>query len=488
MSAVPAAEASLRIPFLVPPVSSALPWVQVAPGAPYFLTEDGQPWTPIGQNDAITWPDLAGLFQRRNVGAVEGHLAWLASHGVTCLRLMLEYCQTEHRYLERPLGHFQPNMVRLWDDLFALCEKHGLRLLLTPYDTYWMWRRWRHHPYHQPPSGPAIRRSQWLRNPQMRAAIKQRLTFAAERWGGSGALFGWDLWNELHPAHAKGQHPAGMAEFVADLSQHLRAVEQRCYGRSHPQTVSVFGPVLQAHPGLGDIIFRHPQLDFATSHFYEAGTINQPRDTLGPAQSTGRLVGEALAQLPAGRPFFDTEHGPIDAYKQRRPLPEVFDDAYFRHMQWAHLAAGGAGGGLRWPYRQPHVLTHGMRAAQRALAEFAALLDWPHFQRRYLGGQVQLSVPGVACFACADTRQAVVWLLREAGRPTRRSPQPKPVPPIPVQFTLPGLQPGAYLVHLYDTATGQPAGQLFAHATPKGLVIALPALPAELALAIVPRP
>ena len=29
-------------------------WVQRAPGAPYFITDDGAAWTPIGQNDAIS--------------------------------------------------------------------------------------------------------------------------------------------------------------------------------------------------------------------------------------------------------------------------------------------------------------------------------------------------------------------------------------------------------------------------------------------------
>ena len=33
---------------------AALPWISVAPGAPYFLDETGADWTPIGQNDAIT--------------------------------------------------------------------------------------------------------------------------------------------------------------------------------------------------------------------------------------------------------------------------------------------------------------------------------------------------------------------------------------------------------------------------------------------------
>jgi hypothetical protein len=34
------------------------PWIEVAPGAPYFQTDRGESWTPIGQNDAVTWPEL----------------------------------------------------------------------------------------------------------------------------------------------------------------------------------------------------------------------------------------------------------------------------------------------------------------------------------------------------------------------------------------------------------------------------------------------
>jgi hypothetical protein len=467
------------------PHAHALPWIAVAPDAPYFVTEAGQPWTPIGQNDALTWPDLAGLFRRQNVAAVEGHLAWLAAHGVTCLRLMLEYCQTEHRYLERPVGRFQPNMVRFWDDLFALCERYGLRLLLTPYDTFWMSRRWRHHPYNRSQSGPCTQRTQWLRNPGMRQAIKDRLTFATERWGGSGALFAWDLWNEIDPVHA-GKRPAALAEFVSDISAHLRAVEQRCYGRTHPQTVSTFGPVLGHYPTVAEVIFRHPLLDFATTHLYDKATIDNPKDTLGPALATGRFVREALGEMPVTRPFFDSEHGPIYAFNnRRRTLPEAFDDAYFRHMQWAHVASGGAGGGLRWPYRQPHVLTHGMRAAQQSLAAFTQLLDWPSFRRRNLNHEVQLSNPAFAVFACGDARQAVVWLLRQDRLITRRGVRRAPRSQSG-QLSLPGLAPGFYTVYLWDTAAGQLLGQLSLLATTEPLRIDLPAVREDLAVAIVP--
>src|SRR4051812_27921647 len=67
-----------------------LPWIKVASGAPYFVTENGEDWTPIGQNDSVSWVELEPLFRRRDLAGVESHLRWLADHGVTCLRLMME--------------------------------------------------------------------------------------------------------------------------------------------------------------------------------------------------------------------------------------------------------------------------------------------------------------------------------------------------------------------------------------------------------------
>ncbi|MDJ0367912.1 hypothetical protein QMK33_22445 [Hymenobacter sp. H14-R3] len=392
---------------------------------------------------------------------------------------MLEYCQTEYRCLERPVGRFQPHMVRLWDDLFALCAKYGLRVLLTPFDTYWMGRRWRHHPYQQAQGGPGTTRAQWLRCPQMRAAIKNRLSFAAERWGGTGVLFAWDLWNELPPAKAT-HHATGLAEFIQDVSQHLRTVETRCFGRAHLQTVSVFGPILKAHPELGDLVFRHPDLDFATSHFYDATTISRPQNALDPALQTAELVRQILVQLPANRPFFDSEHGPLDTFKSGRQLPEAFDDEYFRCMQWAHLAAGGVGGGLRWPYRDPHVLTHGMRAAQQSLAGFVKLLSWAQFQRHNLTKQVRLSTTAVSCVACGDAHQAIVWLVRPDALITRSGNQ-RAMAALTVQFWLPGLQPGPYHVCIWDTKTGRIRDQLVVQADKQQLTVLVRLLEVDVA-------
>jgi hypothetical protein len=470
-----------------PPVRQprGLPWIGVAPHAPYFVTDDGEPWTPIGHNDAISWEDLKGLYGRRNLPAAEAYLQGLADSGVTCIRLMMEYAQSRHRYFERPLGHFVPRMVQLWDDLFAMCERLGLRILLTPFDTYWTWLHWARHPYNCANGGCLDHPSRLLLCPETRNAIKARLAFAAQRWGGSGALFAWDLWNEIHPAQAGGAAEC-FGEFIEDIADHVRTVEERLYGRAHPQTVSLFGPELRwrPHMGLEEPIFRHPALQFATIHVYEHGTIDDPRNTIDAAIGMGRIVREALAEIRDGRPFLDTEHGPIHAYKDRkRPLQEAFDDEYFRHMQWAHLAAGGAGGGMRWPNRTPHVLTDGMRRAQRALAAFLPLIDWPRFRRVNLNEEVAVSTPGVACCACGDDAQAVVWLLRrDAVSPNgtlRRDAEP-----MAATLRVPGLAEGDYTVVAFDTQDGVERARYPARARGEGLSLLTPPFAGDIALAI----
>lgn len=462
---------------------AGLPWIEVAPGAPYFMTEHGDAWSPIGQNDAISWPDLAGLFRRRDMPSVETYLQTLAAHGVTCLRLMLEYSQVEHRYLERPAGHFQPNMIRLWDDLFALCEQYRLRILLTPFDTFWMWLRWSHHPYNHKNGGPCASRSDWLLCQETRAAIKARLAFATERWGGSGALFAWDLWNEIHPSHA-GNSSEVFADFISDIGSFLRETEIRLHGRAHPQTVSVFEPVLE-DPRVVDCAFRHPQLNFASTHFYEHPSINKPDNTVDSAIATGRLVRKALGEICDQRPFFDSEHGPIHSFKDLHvTLPEPFDDEYFRHMQWAHLASGAAGGGMRWPNRHPHTLTAGMRVAQRGLANFLPLIEWARFQRHNWNDEIVLSNPNLAGFACGDENQAVVWLLRTDSVQPDGTLNPA-AEPVTTSLQLPSLGAGSYRVIAWDTFNGRACAEFrVEQQNGDGLCIEPPPIRTDLAFAI----
>ncbi len=443
------------------------------------MTEGGGAWMPIGQNDAVTWPELRGLHDRRDMAAAGGYVRMLAGHGVTVMRLMLEYFEDDDHAFEQPAGCWNPAMVQLWDDLFALCEAAGLRILLTPVDSFFTWNRWHAHPWNTANGGPCPSRTRLLTDSGARAAIKRRLAFATERWGGSGALFAWDLYNEMHPAQGEDRAPACFSDYIDDVGPWLRTLEQRLHGRAHLQCVSVFGPELVWKPWIAGPIFRSANLDFANSHFYGEGTIDDPTDTVTPAVEVGRLVREALEQIEDGRPFFDTEHGPIHTFKDHdRTLPAVFDNEYFRHIQWAHLASGGAGGGMRWPNRDPHALTPGMRRAQSAMAGFVGLVDWLQFRRVPL--RVGVDTPEVVAFGCGDAAQAVVWLVRRALRPDGRV----SVEPAPARIRVPGLADGDYRVTMWDTRIGAVRGTVAVVAAGGEAVVALPAFGGDVALAV----
>ncbi|WBH17227.1 glycoside hydrolase 5 family protein [Sphingomonas radiodurans] len=466
--------------------SAPLTRIHVAPGAPYFVTEAGATWTPIGHNDAVTWPELAPLFRRRDMAAVEQHLVWLRDHGVTCIRLMLEYCHGEHRYLERPAGKFVGHMVQFWDDLFVLLERAGMRVLLTPYDTFFMWIRWRHHPYNRANGGPCASRRAWLTDPEMRAAIKTRLAFASDRWGASPALFAWDIWNEIHPAHG-GNDPASATPFIDDIAPWLREHEIAQRGWANLQTVSVFGPELINHPMMAEAIFRHPALDFANTHLYEKGTIDAPRDTVAPALAVARLMRTAVAEAGRARPVFDSEHGPIHSFKdKKRTLSEAFDDEYFRHIQWAHLASGGSGGGMRWPNRHPHVLTAGMRVAQRGLAAFLPLIDWDTFQRRNVSDELHCDDPGVATVGCGDARQAIAWVVR-TDRLARDGTMLGADAAAPAMLDVPGLADGDYAITVFDTRAARATALPDVTSSGGVLRAAIGPVVRDLAIAIVSR-
>lgn len=465
---------------------SPLPWIQVAPQAPYFITDDGKPWLPIGQNDAITWPDLSGAFRGKNVPEVEIYLAYLVENRINCIRLMLEYCQTDNRYLERPAGQFQPNMISLWDNLFALCEKYKLRILLTPFDTFWMRKRWKRHPYNRFNDGPCASKTQWLVCKKTLELIKGRLAFVTKRWGMSGVIFAWDLWNEPDLLHAN-KSSKNITDFITTISLYLRQLETDLYGRAHLQTVSAFAPHLQKHQELTDIFFRHPTLDFATLHMYDAQTIDHPKNTVSAALHTGALVAKALSEIKDNRPFFDSEHGPIRTFRKRSGnLPEAFDNEYFHHIQWAHLASGGAGGGMRWPYRHPHRLTNGMRKAQKSLAGFVELVNWLSFQRKNLSLHVKCKTKGLKVFACGDEDQVIMWLLRKDLLTKAGMLEARPES-IGVRLQLPAISKGLYTIYFWDTLGGKILYSCHTEVKPgKAFILSFTMFSADVALLVNP--
>ena len=426
--------------------------IRVAAGGRYFETSSGQPFLFIGANDALSWPGLAGLYERRDTAQVEQYLAEYAAHGVTIVRLMLEYAHDDHYYFETTPGVFNPRVVQVWDDLFALCGQFGLRVLLTPWDTFWMARRWQAHPYNVANGGPCPRPEEFLSTPAVLTCMEQRLQFVIERWGGNGVLAAWDLFNELHPYW--GGSVAEQSSLITHLSHIIRELEERTWGPVRPQTVSAYGPAPDAE--LATLIFEHPALDFATTHIYHHEAIDNPPNTIAPALSMAQWVHYALERTPVTRPFTDSEHGPIHLFNdQQRWLDEAFDNEYERHLMWAHLASGGAGSGLRWPSRHPHVLTAGMKQALAHMAAFVPLLEWRTFTPQPIHSMLTLDHPHVLALGSYDRHQALIWLVRDDPARQQGCCLPAPSAQLQVQLQLRGLEPAVYTIHAWDTRKGQ---------------------------------
>lgn len=383
-------------------------YISVAPGGRYFVDEAGQGFLVIGQNDGTPWPGLATLLNGASPEATEAYIKDLRAHGITVSRVMIEYAQEPHSYLEDPVGTFNPQVVAFWDQFIALAEKHGLYLLLTPYDTFWQAKNWGRYPYNGALGGPCASTREWLTGETCITAHENRWRFIIDRWGGSPNIFAWDLMNEIDIWW--NATPQQINVYVDRMAAFVREYETERWGRTRLISVSSAAGV----PGgrLGRVIFNHPALDFANTHLYLGTEIKDPQDPIGAGPVMAGGVTLALDAIQDNRPYFDSESGPIDHWI----VDTAFDQEYHHNMSWAHLAAGGAGSGMRWPYTDPHWILPELRDNLLGLARYASTIDWAQFTSETISRQIKPDTRAVIPVGCSDGQTAVIWLLLDTRR------------------------------------------------------------------------
>jgi len=448
--------------------------ISVAPDAPYFVDAEGRGFLVIGQNDGVPWPGLNALIDRAAPDSTTAYVRDLRAHGITVSRVMIEYAQEPHTYLENPVGTFSPSMVQFWDDFIALAEQEGLYLLLTPYDTFWQFRNWEAYPYSAAMGGPCPTTRAWLTEQSCIDAHKARWRFIIERWGGSDAIFAWDIMNEIElwweaPVDA-------IDAYITEMATYIRDLEMTLYGTTHLLTASSAVGVPEGL--LGRQIYNHPALDFANTHLY-MGDIGDPQNTIGAAPIMAGGVVLSRAAIRDNRPYFDSESGPINDWI----VDPAFDKTYHHHMSWAHLAAGGAGSGMRWPYTNPHYLLPELRDNLLGLARFAATIDWGRFNAVNVQNKILGSRRELIDFAISDGSTAVVWLLLD----TRLD---ETVSFADTSLTIRDVvNPGTYQVEYWDTYSGRVLLTEPLTIAGESVTLILPSVAAPLAdLALIIRP
>lgn len=416
-------------------------YISVAPNGRYFVDEAGQGFLVIGQNDGVPWPGLSALLNRANPEATEGYVRDLRAHGITVSRVMIEYAQAPHTYLENPVGTYSESMLQFWDDFIAIAEAHGLYLLLTPYDTFWQHHNWATYPYNAEVGGPCATRREWITGAACIEAQKARWRTIIDRWGGSPNIFAWDLMNEIDIWW--GANSTEIDAYITEMAAFVRAYETEKWGRT--RLIGVSSAAAVPDGALGRVIYNHPALDFANTHQYLGADIKAPKDTIGAGPAMAGGVALSLESIRDKRPYFDSETGPIDEWIAN----PNFDAEYHHNMSWAHLAAGGAGSGMRWPYTTPHWILPEMRDNLLGLARLAATIDWANFDSRNVGRSLFTNRREILDTGITDGQTALIWLLLDT-----RNDESVTFAGAVVSFS-DLLEPGAYSVEFWETYDGR---------------------------------
>ena len=153
-------------------------------------------------------------------------------------------------------------------------------------------------------------------------------------------------------------------------------------------------------------------------------------------------------------------------------------------MAWAHLASGGAGGGMRWPNRLPHTLTPGMRVAQGVMSDFARLIDWSRFAAINISEEIRTEPENLLAYGCADPRQAVIWAVRDRDELDREGDLPFRPLLAGARIELPPMEPGRHRITYTDTHNGHILGEEVRTLDLAPAVLTLPPFRHDLAIAV----
>ena len=326
------------------------------------------------------------------------------------------------------------------------------------------------------------------------AAVKGRVAFAVERWGGSGAVFAWDLWNEL------GHHHGVETEAIDDrdgATAHrrrrrssrriVRGIERRLIRQDAPPDRQPLRRRAEGPAGRPDLPPSRPR--FRHDARLRAGRDRLARRTpSAAADAMARWVRHALDQIRDGRPFTDSETGPIHTlqgpgdHPAGRLRPQLFPphglgpprqrrgrrrDAMAEpapaHPHARHAAGPGRDGRLR-PADRLARTSPSRNVSRGARVEPEELL----------------------AYACADDRQAVAWVLR--AREPARGRGGSAVPPAPDGGRARAAADGAGDVSgtCIETHLGHTLGESTIEVGGGPVAIALPPFRHDLAIAVRP--
>jgi len=436
-------------------------FIKLRPDSKYFQYQNGRSFIPVGEN--LGWPEESGS---------RGYETWLKSlHAAkaNCARLWLvhyfsgtalEWSSSKVNAGYRGVGNFSQESAARVDRILQAAVEQEIYLILSFFsfgDTNWDWEE---NPYSRKAGG-------WLSHPleffvdiKARKAIKNRLRYAAARYGWCPNIWAWELWNEVETS--QGFQSRTVSEWHKEMAEHLKRVDTN----RHLITTSYrFTP-----PATDCLAYKLNAIDFIQVHSY------LPEIT---AVFPRRL--HTLAKY--GKPVVIAEYGLYVS-------PNYFDaDPAGLHIHdglWAGIFSGSPGGGMTWwweRYVHPRDLYFHFTGISRFLQEVKFEEAQPcnillkPAEQKYFAFALKTKNK---ILAWIGPRRQVMWkdviykqkVLGYSSGPIGQKPK----------IILEGTSGGKYTVVFFDTFDGVPLGSVELSATEKGLIVPVPDFRHDIAL------
>jgi len=376
-------------------------FIKVAPQGGGFVFENGEPFLPLGYSHVVL----------EHQDATE--LAANEAAGTTLVRIWPDAGET---------GAFDEAALDGW---FELARRHDLYLLFSVVNPSRLSDLFADRSEFNDGLtcyNPACSRPEEAYTCEAAVAVtRRRLRWLIDRYGHSPRVFAWEIVNQGDAIYTSRDEELGAwleetAAFVADY-------ELRTTGRRHLRCASSYDP-LPAAP----VYYDCRELDLFAAHLYTRA-VYDALDPVGAALEQHRVIRHVLSRLPVGRPYLDTEHGPISHFFDPG-VPEPDGPTYIElthNLLWSHFCSGGAGGGLPIPVALPgtplppgqlnHVAGHHIwpecARSMQALRRVADRVTLSDRRQRPLTGPVAPHDADLTVMARGDEEQALVWLLRD---------------------------------------------------------------------------
>ena len=319
--------------------------------------------------------------------------------------------------VNRPIrGFYNPLDCFLVDEILAAAEQRGIyvQLCLLTRDLYMSALK-------DPASAAYDRAIQDAR---------KFFRYAVARWGYSTSVAAWEYWNEMDPGLPTERFYSALGDYLeqADVYHHLR-------------TTSTWGPSAKD--------CRHPQLDFADTHFY-----------LRPSDQ-GRLADEVEAVLERTRwlraqaphkPAHLGEFGLADEKwglrEEQKQSPELVD---FHNALWASALSGASGTAMFWWWER--LDQREAYATYRPLSRFLAEVPWTGGELRPVAAMC--SDPRLRVVGLQARDRAWLWLFDPEASWAKVAVEKRlPAPITKAGLELKNLPGGTYRIRWSDTRQG----------------------------------